>query len=173
MIDRTKKRTPIIPLADYGINEMWKFYKEKYDVLDEKTYKKVLKLFNKKVSNAIVKEAFEFIMPRNIGNIRIKKNKPRLTLTPEGKLDKKMLIPNWKETWKLWDTDPESKENKTIVYYENKHTDGYIYRWHYSKHRNNLKNKSAYSFIPSRTNKNNLTEVLKNMDDYPSLDYYC
>lgn len=173
MIDRTKKRKPRLPLADYGINDMWKYYKAKYNNLDQKQFKQLIKAFNKSVSDAIVKEAFEFIMPRDVGNIRIKKSEIKLKLTADGKIDKKILQPDWNETLKLWEVDKEARESKTLVYHENKHTEGYIYRWHYSKYRNKLKNKTAYSFIPSRTNKIKLTGVLKNMDDYPYLDYYC
>lgn len=171
MIDRTKPRTPIIPLADRGIHDMWKHYKEKYNDLNEKTYKKVLKLFNKGISEIIVKESFEFIMPRDIGNIRIRKNKPKLRLK-DGKIDKSGMYPDWNETIKLWEADKEARDTKLIIWHTNEHTEGYIYRWHYSKYRNKLRNKTAYSFIPSRTNKIKLTEVLKNPDKYPGIDYY-
>ena len=48
--------------------------------LSSKEFSKVLNLFNKKVSNKILLDAFEFMLPYRLGVLRIKKYKSNLKI---------------------------------------------------------------------------------------------
>tara|TARA_R110000803_G_scaffold49695_1_gene103403 strand:- start:1126 stop:1626 length:501 start_codon:yes stop_codon:yes gene_type:complete len=157
--------------VDYGRPDIYKFYKKDGNdlLVSQSLHAKVLNSFNKKLSKIILEEAFEYIIPQRVGALRIKKYKPRL-IDNEGNLIKKNLKPDWKATNELWARDEKAKENKTRVYHTNKHSDGYEYKWHFSNYRSNCVNKSAYCFLPSRTNKRGITALVT--DENFEGDYY-
>jgi hypothetical protein len=114
---------------------------DKYFNIDYQTYRQVCLSFNKKVSDEILTSAFEFKMPSTIGRVRIKKLKASNT---QRRVD--------------WDT---TKKNNVKVYHLNFHTDENYYKWFWHKQKHIFKNKSAYSFIPTRNNKRTLARLLK------------
>lgn len=160
----------------YGRKDMYNKYnkdvKEEHEMynVSYSEYSKVLNKFNKAITDAIMKDAYEFILPKRIGTIRIKKYKPKLRIDEEGNLKTKYLPVNWKATNELWETNPKAKEEKKRVYFLNNHSDGYRYIWYYSTYRSALNNKSLYRFIPTRTNKRDLAKLIK--DDNFKGDYY-
>jgi len=159
-----KKRLRKIKV-DCGRMDMYKAY-TKEDKLEYKAdyslYSKILNLFNKKISKKIMEESFEYILPYRLGNLRIKKYKPSRKIDKNGNLDYKGLSPDWKATKELWKKDKNAKKNKKIVFHTNDHSDGYNYKWHFSNYRSNCENRSIYYFIPTRTNKRALAELIKN-----------
>jgi hypothetical protein len=160
----------------YGRADMYKYYTEEIKGKPEmyqvsySDYTKVLNKFNKDISKAIMEDAYEYILPKRLGTIRIKKYKPKLKLDEEGNLKTKYLPVNWKATNDLWASNPEAKASKKRVYHLNNHSDGYRYIWYYSTYRSNLPNKSLYRFIPTRTNKRELSALIK--DSNFKGDYY-
>lgn len=160
-------------LTDYGIGDAYKFYKKKYN--SEKTvsnseFSIICKDFNKRISNLIIYENFSFLLPFRLGRIRIRKYKPKTYLQKDGTLDKTRLRPDWNATNRLWAQNPEAKKEKKLVYHLNEHTNGYQHRWFWEKLTSNVPNNSAYSFIPSRSNKRTLAKVLKNEE--LEIDYF-
>ena len=117
----------------------------------------------------MMEEAFEFLLPRRLGTMRIKKYKTKIKIDDSGKIIGS-LSPNWAATKELWSNDSQARENKKMVYHTNEHSDGYQYKWHFSNYRSNCVNKSAYIFVPSRTNKRRLAELIK--DEEFNGDYY-
>tara|TARA_R110002012_G_scaffold263322_2_gene446046 strand:+ start:1338 stop:1844 length:507 start_codon:yes stop_codon:yes gene_type:complete len=166
------KRGPRKVKVDYGRVPMYKAYLKdnKEDKTEYSVYSKVLNCFNKKISEKIMKESFEYIIPYRLGIIRIKKYKPSIKIDKDGNLDYKGLSPNWKATKELWEKDEEAKKTKKIVFHINDHSDGFNYKWHFSNYRSNCENRSVYSFVPTRTNKRTLAELIK--DEEFTGDFY-
>lgn len=159
---------------DYGIADIYKFYKSEQnknnkEVVDEKIFKKVIKTFNKLVTELIVEESYEFRMPKRLGYIRIRKHKTRIIIDANGKLKTGHLHPDWKATKELWSTNEAAKKIKKIVYHTNKHTQGYYCKWYWDKRTCNIKNNTAYSLVMSRTNKRRIAQAINNNEN---IDYY-
>lgn len=156
--------------VDYARGDIYKSYKKTAkEPVVQSIHSKILNNFNKKVSRLILEETFEFLIPARLGTLRIKKYKPSV-FDKEGNLKKDKLNPNWKLTKELWENDLEAKANKKLVYHTNEHSDGYEYKWHFSNYRSTCKNKSAYCFIPTRTNKRAITALVTN-ENFEG-DYY-
>ena len=166
------KKRPRKVKVDCGRMDMYKAYlkNNKEDKVGYSAYSKILNSFNKDISEIIMKESFEYIIPYRLGNLRIKKYKPSIRIDKEGNLDYKGLNPDWKATNDLWATDKTAKDAKKLVFHINDHSDGYNYKWHFSNYRSNCANRTVYSFIPSRTNKRILAELIK--DENFTGDFY-
>jgi hypothetical protein len=172
------KRKKVV--ADVGANEIYKTYCDKYNNkhnLTQTQYGQILdKFFLKVVDNLIFKGA-EFTMPYRLGNLRIRKNLNKLKLTPEGKIDKRHLRPDWGGCRKLWNrlypnntwNEIVSMKDKPMVYHENRHTEKYGHAWHWDKLTCLVKNNTAYTLDMSRTNDRKLATALKRTDI--ALDY--
>jgi hypothetical protein len=138
-----------------GIKDSYKQYKADYprSHVDIKTYKKVCLTFFR-VSVECLLDGMEVKIPF-MGSFKVAKRKR----------DFNKLQPNWVETKKLWDEDPEAKKNKKLVYHLNEHSKGFYYRFHWRK--GMVKNISAYSFLPVRSAKSLLAKaILVNKKDY-------
>jgi hypothetical protein len=165
------RRGPRKVKVDCGRPEMYRLYKKSSDKpVSSNTYSAILNDFNKAVSKEILENAFEYIVPFRLGILRIKKYKAHYKIDEEtGKIIGNPS-PNWKATKELWARSPKAKEEKKLVYHINEHSDGYQYKWYFSNYRSNCINKSAYCFIPSRTNKRRLAELIK--DEEFDGDFY-
>jgi hypothetical protein len=164
MIKRGKGKIEV----HHSRQDMYKHYLRKVEgrpdrfQLSYPEYHKILNSFNKQISEAILKENYEFTMPHKLGVMRIRKYKPILKIDKEtGELKKKGLAPDWQATRELWKINETAKEESKVVYHINDHSDGYQYNWYYSTYRSNMVNKSLYRFIPSRTNKRELARLIK------------
>jgi len=132
-------------------------------------YCKVISAFNLEIRKLILNESFDFVLPRRMGILGIRKKKITPWINEEGDLVNP-LPPDWKATMELWEVDPKAKAEKKLVRHFNKHTNGYIVQWYYSTRKANYKWKSAYSFIPCRTAKVELCTILKTPNN--KIDYY-
>lgn len=142
--------------------EFYQTYLEDTDnAVDRATFGNVLNDINDSISKAIIRENYDFRVPYRLGYIRIKKFK--------NYFDKKYLKPDWKKTNELWDKDPKAKKEKKLVYHFNEHTENYYFRFYYTKFTCNIKNKSVYSFKPTRDNARFLSNYIR---ANPEMDYY-
>jgi hypothetical protein len=163
-----KKRGPGRYKTDFGRIDMYKSYlksikgKKEFYNITSKEYSKILDMFNKNISKIIMENSYEFILPRRLGIIRIKKYKQKINLDENGNIINRAFKVDFKSTLDLWSNDEEAKLNKTKVYHLNNHTEGYRCFWYFSNYRCNLTNKSLYKFIPTRANNRNLAKLLKN-----------
>lgn len=107
---------------------------------------------------------FEVEFPNRMGSVLIIGNKVKPKLDENGNI--KNLAPNWAETKKLWDRDPEAKKNKTLVYCFNEHSDGVRYKFLWSKRRVILDNKNIYSLRFTRDNKRLINSKVKEGAEY-------
>jgi len=141
-----------------GLWDAYKFYKNKYPEsnINRKTYVETCHLFNKKLSNSIIKDSTEFRLFNRLGLLRIKAFKQKLKFTEDGRLDTSKNAVNWPKTWELWHqqypdkTKDEIKDipNKKVIIHLNEHSNGYSYRWYWDKRICNFKNQTLYSFKP-------------------------
>lgn len=166
-----KKRGPRKIQVDYGRDDIYSLYKKSVDnPVDKKMHSAVLNSFNKAISKAITENAFEYIIPFRLGILRIKKYKAQYKIDEEtGKIIGNLPV-NWKATNELWKDNDEAKKDKKMVYHTNEHSNGYQYKWNFSNYRSNCVNKSAYCFVPSRTNKRTLAALIK--DENFTGDFY-
>ena len=132
-----------------GLNYAYDYYlKEiqldsKYNI-DWKTYKLILSEFNKSMMSAIIDDGYIFKLPYRLGTVRIKKRENNLN--------------RLKPDWSTYNTSNKEIKNK----YLNDHTDNQYVRFYWSKGKDTIiKNKTLYSFIPTRDNKRYLSKLLK------------
>lgn len=156
--------------ADFTVEDVYSFFtKTRETDIDITTFRRVIKAFNKAVTESIVYNSDEFRLPFRLGYLRIRKHKTKIKIDPNGKLMVSHLKPDWAATKKLWQENEEAKENKKIVYHTNKHTSGYYYKWYWDKRTCNITNSSVYSIIMTRDNSRLIAKALKENEN---LDYY-
>jgi len=140
--------------------------KTKYN-LNKTLYNQICKDFNNLVVTEIIEKAYEFKIPARLGTFRVRVRKEKLKLTPEGKIDTRKLVVDWKKTKEVWNENPDLREKKKVVFVENSHSDNYRAWWYWSKNYCNVPNKTVYQFIPSRTNKRTLAAAIKREENKP------
>lgn len=141
-----------------GLWDAYKFYKKKYpeSTRELRSYVDMCHLFNKKISNSIIKNSTEFRLFNRLGLLRIKAFKLTLKFKEDGRLDTRKNAVDWPKTKQLWHdmypdkTDEEIKAipNKKVVIFLNEHSNGYTMKWYWDKRVCNFKNQTVYSFKP-------------------------
>lgn len=173
-------------IKSVGINYFYEYYSRSYYkekvgnrmtihknskfYLTRSNYCAILSDFNKAIIGEIIYDNFEFILPARLGTLSIVKIKPTVRVDKKtGKIGYSLPI-NWKATKELWADDIEAKEKKILVRHLNEHTNGYLCKWRYSKHKATYRWKSAYSFLMCRPSKNELAKFLQ--DPTRESNYY-
>jgi hypothetical protein len=152
--------------ADYKVKDLYEFYISKIDKksiynVKKTVYNNILKDFLETLyQQKIVLNNYEFTIPCRLGTLRIKQFKRRYKIDENNKLISKLAC-NYKATKELWARNPEAKKKKKLIFHENRHSDGYEFRCHWSKKKSNTPCKSFYQFIPCRTNKRFINECIK------------
>ena len=139
---------------DFGSNDVYTHYKNTVIPelqVDKQKFRKICDEFNKLIIDEILINSEEMRLPYRLGTIRIKKSKMKYD-------DKNKLKIDWAASRKLGKR----------IYHLNDHTGGYKYRFYWTK--GIVKNITAYSFIPTRTNTRTLAGILK--DKNRELDYF-
>jgi len=148
---------------DNGTQEVYKFYKQQIKkiceseeeiekiLVDKSLYQTICDEFNKLLIDEILINSEEIRLPYRLGTLRIKKSKMKYD-------DKNKLKIDW----------AASKKLGKRIYHLNDHTGGYKYKFYWTK--GIVKNITAYSFIPTRTNTRRLASILK--DKNRELDYF-
>ena len=139
---------------DFGSNDVYTHYKNIVIPelqVDKQKFRKICDEFNKLLIDEILVNSEEMRLPYRLGTIRIKKSKMKYD-------DKNKLKIDWAASRKLGKR----------IYHLNDHTGGYKYRFYWTK--GIVKNITAYSFIPTRTNTRTLAGILK--DKNRELDYF-
>jgi|TARA_R100001377_G_scaffold85310_2_gene71539 hypothetical protein len=134
-----------------NIRDSYKLYKESVDnPVDIKTYVKLSGLYNKFLMNKVL-EGETVTLPCRLGNIYVAGRKQKVRFDEDGNVQG--LAPDWVGTKKLWESNPEAKEKKQLLYHLNAHTDNVRYKYVWSKKDVLVKNKTLYSLRLTRTNK--------------------
>jgi len=157
------KRGEGVYKKDYGSDDIYNLYKNEIKkiavtekeldslLVDKKLFRTICDEFNKLLIDEILINSEEMRLPYRLGVVRIKKSKMKYD-------DKNKLKIDW----------AASKKLGKRIYHLNDHTGGYKYRFYWTK--GIVKNITAYSFIPTRTNTRRLASILK--DKNRQLDYF-
>jgi len=171
------KRGKAIIKKDYITKDLYEYYKENSkDPVDYKTFQNFL--FTKGKSEGVIKQLTNkvlysaYMIPTSVGDIYVKKYKPKIKFKPNGDLDirKSHIRVDWGNTLKLWKSDPEAKAEKRKVYHLNKHSHGYLYKFVWDKKDKPFKNKIVYRFKPVRKLDRELKDILKS--GRTDIDFY-
>lgn len=142
--------------SDFGIRDYYKFYKNNsVDPVNRGLYNDIITEFNEEIKHLIIEKGLTYQLPKLGFEIVLKKQK-RVPRIVNGKLVN-TIPPDWKATKALWERDPEAKENKTIVRYNNYHTSNYVFRIYFKKFKSNMKGRSLIKFQPTRGFKRQLS----------------
>lgn len=162
-----------------GLWDAYKAFKTKYPETElcRKEYINTCYLINQKISDRMVKDSLQFKIPFRLGTLSITKNKMKIKIK-DNKVQTNKLKVDYGATWKYWAeiypdlTREEIKQipNKTVIYYTNDHTNGYIMKWRWIKRGANVINLKVYSFKPTKFNRLNLAKHIKSEDR--ENDYY-
>lgn len=110
-----------------------------------------------------VTEGYDVVLPYKLGTLSIIGRKPKLRFREDGT---PVLPPDWVGTKKLWDSNPEAKEKKTLLYHTNEHTDGVIYKYFWSKKRVLVSYKKLYNLVMTREHKRAVHHLIKQGKEY-------
>lgn len=158
-IDMANKERVKYKRKSYTIADFYQSYKNniepgtQYDI-DLKTYKAIVTDYFKFIRDEIMQNCREFKLPCRLGTLQIIKHQPK-------EYSGKSLRWDWKST----------KELGKPIYLLNEHSDGWKYRFFWSKQNCLLANKGKYQFIASRSNKRDLAKIIQqHLKDYPEHD---
>ena len=139
----------------YTIKDFYKYYLSyakdgKVYQIDYTTYRKIITDYFMFIRDEILEKSREFKMPCRLGSLFIMKRKPL-------KWDSGSLRIDYKT----------SKDLGKVVYHLNEHSDGYKYRFCWSKVKSLVPYKIKYQLIVTRHNKRRLAQIIKNKErDY-------
>lgn len=138
-------------MAHKNLRDSYKLYKQDVkDPVDIKTYILIATEYNKFLMDKVL-DGEEVTLPSRLGTLSIIGKKQKVSLDEDGKI--KGLAPDWVKTKQLWDSNPQAKEKKQLLYHTNSHTDNTRYKFFWSKQRILIQNKILYSLKITRDNK--------------------
>lgn len=127
-------------------------------------YCNILNEFFKFLMNLVL-EGEHIKLPYRTGSILITGLKTKPRIDENGEI--KGLNPDWVKTKALWNSNPEAKASKKVIYNFNEHTHGIRYKITWVKKRLDILNNDLYSLIFSRTNKRDVMTKI-----YEGKEYY-
>ena len=140
-----------------GLWDAYKFYKLKYpkSVIDRSTYVSICQLFNKRISDKIIRESTEYRLPFKLGFLRIKSFKAAIKIKNNKIVSTRNYV-NWAKTLELWERLYNTRDrsilrtipDKKLVYHLNEHTNGYSMKWLWDRRGCNIINNRTYIFTP-------------------------
>ncbi len=172
------KRGPSVHKVDTNSRTYYRAYRKKlykidklsggktygsYD-LKEKEFNKITKDLNLSIQKAII-EGLEFKMPCRLGILKILKKKRKVYFKPDGTINEKYLLINYKATEDLWNKDQEAFKNRTFIY----HLDEYTFKITWEKKTTIIPFAWFYMFKPCRQFKRNLAKEIK---ENPDINYF-
>lgn len=119
-------------------------------------YKEIIYAFNYKFRDRILETGDLITYPFGIGSFSINKKKKKKTKTFKGKEYINLAI-DWQKT----------KKAGKRMYHFNAHSDGYSFRWFWSRSTSRFQLSEIYNFKPSRKSSRTLNEfIVKPNSDY-------
>ena len=125
-------------------------------------YVQIINHFMKFLSSKLLSIG-EITIPERLGKLSIFGKKVNVRIE-DGEI--KGLAPDWVKTKQLWESDEEAKNNKQLVYHFNEETNGIRYKFSWSKNRVLVSNKTLYNLRMTRSNKRELSRLVKNNKEY-------
>lgn len=144
----------------------------KKKLIKRKDYQPIIEEVFVEILNKMTETGYNYIMPFGLGSIYVQKRKIKLDYS-KGEhhfnvaLNKHTV--NKKATIELWKNNPEAKARKQLVKFTNDHTDGYYFKYKWSK-TNAIRGMTIWKFTPSIViAKKKLGKVIKsgkNINEY-------
>lgn len=122
--------------------------------LTTKEFYSIIRKINLELAKKL-SEGKDVILPCNMGKLEIRKT-PKNVKIIDGKIKVNLAI-DWNETLKLWYSDEEAQNNKTLLKME----EDEIYKIIYNKRLANYNNQTFYTFLPNRDLKIKLKNNIK------------
>ena len=169
MIKRSSKKIP----THYGMTDFYNYYKANSEnPVTPSEYNKIVSLFNLQVIDKILNDYKVYTVPILRLKIGIRKSKPKIRFKDGAVVNGNPI--DWVTTNKLWESNEESRKNKVLVRFLNKHTFGYVFRIYALKFAARFKNKSVFRFKATRTFQRELSKRIndKNKDMFDSYLLY-
>ena len=147
----------------YNINDSYVVYKNiSNDPVDKSIYLQITNQFMKFLSSKLLSQG-EINIPERLGKLSIYGKKVKVKVE-DGQI--KGLAPDWVKTKELWESDKEARNKKQLVYHFNEETNGIRYKYVWSKNRVLVSNKTLYNLRMTRTNKRELSKLVKEGKEY-------
>lgn len=137
----------------YTISDIFEEYHKIDKDMSYVRFKRILEQFNTNLRHLLLEGSEGFKMPYRLGYLQIVKYKPK-TYT-----DKSLSV-DYKT----------SKELNKKIYHLNEHSDGYKYRFYWSKNTNTIPDVYKYQVQLVRKNKRDLAQLIFNKHDYINID---
>jgi len=127
------------------------------------TYLSMCADFNKFLIDKVI-EGEEITLPSRFGTLAIVGKEQKVRFDEQGNVVG--LPPNWRKTKELWNSNPQAKQEKRIVYCTNEHTSNIRYKFFWSKKRVIIENKTLYALRITRTNKRRVHKKILEGKEY-------
>jgi hypothetical protein len=145
------------------IKDSYNIYKENNGKLKKKEFTKINYMYMEFLINKVTSGSLVHF-PAKTGTLCVAGSKMRIKRGDDGKIMGMSI--DWKNTLKYWKENPKAKESKKMLYFTNEHTDGYRYKYRWSKVNINALNKFLYRFVAARANKRVIWRNILNGAEY-------
>lgn len=147
--------------TDYGSGDYYKHFIKETEAthISRGKFGAILREFNTHVRDRISTKGAEYIMPKRIGKIELRKVKTEVKIAEDGSIINNLPV-NWKATRALWKESEKARERRVKIRYTNEHTDGHTFRIYFRKSKANFKNKSIYKMQFNRDMKRQLSRAI-------------
>ncbi len=143
--------------SHYGTNDFYRYYVKNGGTLSRGLYGDILRDLNLLIGEQILC-GYSFKMPARMGVLAVTKKKEFVDFKDGRAVTNRPI--DFKSTLEMWEKYPETKEQKKLVRFLNRHTNGYIYKIAYNRHYATFKNKSVFSFQINRWLKRGLAKKI-------------
>lgn len=149
-----------------NLRDSYKYYKtEDQNPVTIKLYLEIVLGFIKFIMKRIFEGCDVKLGPGDsLGTIGVRGKKFNPVTKESGEI--RGIAPSWPQTKKLWDSNPEAKEKRELVYCFNEHSNGITYRFVWYKRDMRIHNKTYYRIAFSRANKRALSNFVKEGREY-------
>lgn len=148
--------------AHYGIADYHKYFLKHNDCeVSRSDFGQVLKEYNSFIRDNVSLRGVSYTFPSRMGSVELRKKKSEVTVNEDGSIKNTMAV-DWQETRALWKSSPEAKAAKIKMRFENKHSDGFIFKIAYLRSKALYKNKTIYRLRFNRLMKRQLSQSIIN-----------
>jgi len=140
-----------------------KYEKSKYDEIPDKVLRTIIKNTGALITEKLL-EGHAISLPKKLGVLQIKGVKTKIRYDENG--NPMNLSVDYKATKDLWKTCQECKDRKQVVFHLNEHTNGYKYKFYWTRNRVFCPQKDLYKFVPARAVKRNMAKLIKDGKTY-------
>lgn len=151
--EKTIYKRKCYTIADFYISYLNYIEKDTVYDIGYKKFRQVLQDYFKYIADEVMLGCKEFKFPCRMGTLQIVKHKPKNFNSKSLRID-----------------FGASKQYGKNIFFLNEHSDGYKYRFFYSKKNCLTQNKSKYQFVATRANKRKLAAIIfSKKRDYPEV----